>query len=163
MIIAVCGFMGAGKSSFLRMYPEVNSIDLDTFMSEKLDCKLGDFIRDNGWDKFRDYESESLELSLQSLGKEGLLSLGGGSLDREANRDFLHKYGAKILHLSVDFDEAMARIEGDENRPQLDKSREELLELYKTREDLFKKVSDFSLPSQADVWPTNWTVFKTFF
>lgn len=163
MIIAICGFMGAGKSAFLKMYPEVNSIDLDQFMSEKLGRELGDFIRDEGWDKFRDFESSSLELALDALGGEGILSLGGGSLDSEKNRVFLQKSQVKVLHLSVDFDEAMQRVEGDRNRPQLDKSREELLVLFTKREEIFKDVCDFSLPSQADVWPTNWTVLKTFF
>jgi len=163
VIIAVCGFMGAGKSTFLKMYPEVNSIDLDLFMSEKLGCELGDFIRTKGWEAFRDYESESLKMAIESLGDEGLISLGGGTLDRESNRELLRKYEVKVLHLSVDFDEAMLRIEGDENRPQLDKSREELLELFTKREKIFKETSNFSLPSQADLWPTNWTVFKTFF
>lgn len=60
MIIAICGFMGAGKTSFLKMYPEVNSIDLDQFMEEELGSDLGGYIRKNGWKNFREYESKSL-------------------------------------------------------------------------------------------------------
>ncbi len=163
MIIAICGFMGAGKTSFLKMYPEVNSIDLDKFMSEQLGQELGDFIRENGWEKFREFESKSLSTALDSIGEEGLLSLGGGSLDSLENRELLTKRDIKVLHLAVTFEEAMKRIEGDENRPQLDKSHEELLALFSQREKVFEKVQDCSLPSDSQVWPTNWTVLKSFF
>lgn len=163
MIIAICGFMGAGKSTLLQMYPEAFSIDLDKKIREGLSVELGEYIRDNGWESFREIESETLEASLKEMGNSGLIALGGGTLDQSENIELLKKYKVKILYISVDFETAMLRIQGDRNRPQLDKTKEELLALFEKREALFKKVCHLSLPSDAQQWPTNWTVFKTLF
>ena len=163
MIIAICGFMGAGKTSFLKMYPDVSSVDLDKFMEEELGSELGSYIRENGWKAFRDFESKSLIKALDSLGNTGLISLGGGTVDSSENREALVQKGVKVLHLEVSFEEAMERIEGDTNRPQLDKSLKELKELYLERKKVFTEAKGCSLPSDSSVWPTNWTVLKSLF
>ncbi|WP_417335503.1 shikimate kinase [Halobacteriovorax marinus] len=163
MIIAICGFMGAGKSTFLQAFSGVPIIDLDIAIRDEVGEDLGEYIRRSGWEKFRQLESLCLRQKVHTIGQEGLIALGGGSLEDEKNIEFLKESGVKILHLKVDFDEAMNRIAGDANRPQLDKSRDELEELYLKREKVFSKCCDLSLVSDVSSWPTSWTLLKTLF
>jgi shikimate kinase len=159
VIIAICGFMGSGKSTFLDQFPEVNSVDLDQQL-EQSHGALGDFIRSEGWDKFRDHESESLKEVVSSM-NEGLISLGGGTLDRPENIDFLKESKVKILFLEISFEDSMQRVQGDSNRPQLDKSEEELRDLFERREKIYRQASDFILKGDAEFWPTQWNLLKT--
>ncbi len=152
--------MGAGKSSFLKIYPEVTGIDLDLFIEGRIGA-LGDFIRKEGWHAFRDEESKSLRAALEQIGTNGILSLGGGTLDKKENLEFLKASGVKILYLEIDFETAMTRISGDENRPQLDKSREDLSELFTERASLFDQACDLKLTGTVEAWPTSWSLLKS--
>lgn len=160
VIIAICGFMGAGKSSFLNIYPEVSGIDLDKLIETRVG-DLGDYIRTSGWQSFREAESESLNVALHELTTNGLISLGGGTLDKEENIELLKKSGVKILYLEIDFDTAMSRISGDGNRPQLDKTQDELRELFEKRSKIFNDVCDFKLVGNVDSWPTSFALLKS--
>lgn len=159
MIIAICGFMGAGKSTFLTQFPEVDSFDLDGVIEDKVGV-LGDYIRTEGWESFRSLESKTLNDLLIDDG-DRLISLGGGALDRQENIDLLKSAKAKILFLELSFEECMVRIKGDNNRPQLDKSDKELEELFKKRELIYKDASDFILSGDGELWPTSWNLLKT--
>ena len=160
MIIAICGFMGAGKSSFLKQYPDVNSVDIDHSIELEVG-PIGEFIRDRGWGDFRELETKKIKESVKTDDSDLLISLGGGALDDQENIKFLKDAGVKILFIQQDFEVCLDRIEGDKNRPQLDKSREELHELFTKREKIFREASTFALKGNSEIWPTQWTVLKT--
>lgn len=160
MIIAICGFMGAGKSSFLKQYPEVDSVDTDLLIEGEVGA-IGDFVRANSWDEFRAKENLVIQNTINETSADLLISLGGGSLDSGINLKLLKKKGVKIIFLQQDFDVCLSRIQGDTNRPQLDRSEEELKSLFTIREEIFKNACDFVMRGDSQQWPTQWSLLKT--
>ncbi|WP_127714984.1 shikimate kinase [Halobacteriovorax sp. HLS] len=162
MIIAICGFMGTGKSSFLKQFPEIKSIDLDLYI-EQDKGSIAQLIRTEGFEVFRQIESKALKNAITQLSSGGLISLGGGSLDLMENIDLLKSLDVKILYLKNDFETCYTRIQGDQNRPQLDKSKSDLEELFNKRAKIFESVCDVALVGDNKLWPTDWTLLKVLF
>lgn len=160
MIIAICGFMGAGKSSILKQYPEIPSMDIDLLLESEVG-PLGEFIRKSGWEKFRLNESLMIKKCIDNASSDLLLSLGGGSLDDKETTKYLKENGVKIVFLQQDFEICLERIRGDKNRPQLDSPVEDLKKLFSKREEVFMEACDFILRGDSEVWPTQWTLLKT--
>jgi shikimate kinase len=160
VIIAICGFMGAGKSSFLKQYPEVDSIDIDQALETDIGA-LGEYIRKSGWGSFRSLEAQKILKTIEGCENDLLISLGGGALDDETNLKQLKTNNVKIIFLQQEFEICLERIKGDDNRPQLDKTEEELRALFAKREQIFKESSDFVLKGDSENWPTQWSLLKT--
>ena len=143
-IYLICGFMGSGKSFFLNKIKSwgLNTIDLDDQIFKKYGAgfsSLGEYIRNVGWECFRKVESNLLlELALRERKSSIFIALGGGALDCDKTRAFFkEKRNIELIWLNCGFDECINRIKSDENRPQLDKSYEELVELYASRVPYF--------------------------
>src|SRR5262245_12722008 len=90
--ILIAGFSGSGKTSLLRELSKTapsgwtNFDDLDQLILKnrgKGQKDLASLIQEAGWEQFRAWESEELDLWIKSPGK-GVLALGGGSLNQGA-------------------------------------------------------------------------------
>lgn len=147
MAFFICGFTGSGKTTLLRkleLDPSCKrAIDLDEYIfdlhGEEGDLNLGSYIRRVGFEKFRKIESDCIETLSHILDRNDVVALGGGSLENEENFNAIRANQHYLVWLNMSFDLCMKRVQGDENRPLLEKSRSELAEIYKRRSEVFKK------------------------
>jgi shikimate kinase len=147
MKILICGFMGSGKSHWLDTLKKKSSIsafqflDLDHEIAKSLNIKpslLGEWIKKYDWPAFRKLEQEMIASFLGEK-KDGVLSLGGGSLTENLIDRCKSNNKIKIVFLNTPFDVCFERITGDDNRPLAALEKEELRSLYETRFVLYGK------------------------
>ena len=106
-VIILIGYRGVGKSTIaseivktLSKEHEITKVSLD----EKLADRIGNlqaFIKENGWEAFRDQETlllKNLELSDQSY----VIDCGGGIVEREENISLLKKLG-KVFYIKPEW------------------------------------------------------------
>ena len=94
MIVSLCGFMGAGKSTIGKHLARITGypfIDLDHYIEERVDMSIPEFFKKEGEEAFRAEEFASLQEILDEYlsgedkkEKNLILSLGGGTVTREA-------------------------------------------------------------------------------
>lgn len=146
MAFFICGFTGSGKTTLLRKLSADPSckraIDLDDYILENFaepsERSLGDYIRRVGFDVFRDNEQLAIITLTQELEANDLVALGGGSLERAFNVERIKSYGHYLVWLNMDFELCLSRVRGDGNRPLLEKSEQELREIFEKRREVFK-------------------------
>ncbi|MDD0853954.1 shikimate kinase [Halobacteriovorax sp. GB3] len=153
----ICGFMGSGKTTLIeelkRDEKTGTCFDLDSLILDQLAPEfkgLGEYIRQAGWDSFRERESKALCDVLSSLGHRDIVALGGGTLEREENILKIQKSEHILVGLDTPFELCLRRIKGDRNRPMLDKRDEELREIYLKRCDQYKKSKILLKPEQIE-------------
>ena len=79
MIISLCGFMGAGKSTvgkFLSNYLGTDFIDLDNMLEKRFGCSISDYFAKNGEEPFRAEEYDALSEIFTESKKNLVLALG---------------------------------------------------------------------------------------
>ncbi len=98
-IIALCGFMGAGKTTVgknLARYLGYKFIDLDWYLEEKFGCSVAEFFSINGEAMFRAKELDALKEIILSYEKEDskglILALGGGALTNEYSSEIIKSH-----------------------------------------------------------------------
>lgn len=150
-ILFLCGFMGAGKSTIgqkLSDELEVPFMDLDDRIEERADQTIPEIFEESGEGNFRVIERRAL-LDLADE-YEGVVALGGGSLQNQQMLDHLKLKGL-LIFIETPISVILDRISGDENRPLLmddvgqPKDRESLAEeletLYKDRRPLYEQAA----------------------
>lgn len=143
MIIALCGFMGAGKTTIgKRVSKKVDFkyIDLDDYIVEKSGKSIAQIFDENGENEFRRIESDSLKEILDNE-KDVLISLGGGTLERDENVKVLKKC-AKIIYISVPFNVCYTRIRNTDRPLVKSLTESQLRDRYIARDKRFKEVAD---------------------
>lgn len=122
-------------------------VDTDHALVASVGMEIADYVEQNGWDAFRDRETETLEL----VAGEGVrvVGCGGGIVLREANRETL-KSGI-VLYLKTDPEELARRLMNDPNeaqRPSLTGKSivEEVREVLTERASLYEGCADIILP-----------------
>lgn len=155
MVVLICGFMAAGKTSVLSNFPQLETIDLDQYILENFPHyrNLADLINDKGMQGFRLIESQMLSSLLkEQSSKDRLIALGGGSLNTESLA--LIKKQGKLIWLKTPLEECLRRIAEQESknpvRPLAKLSNEELTELYSEREKYYSQ-ADFIGQNSAQV------------
>lgn len=158
MKIALCGFMGSGKSTLIgQLERDIVVADLDELIVDaiqKLSFKdIPSFVESEGWEKFRDIESEQLSKYIK-LHDSFVLALGGGAVTIE-NTAIMKAEGVTLLWLDVPFDECWSRIKDDANRPLVLKGRVENEKLYNERKKIYssagKKISPDAVKNLQDI------------
>lgn len=143
MIIALCGFMGAGKTTIgKRVSKKVNFkyIDLDDYIVEKCGMSIAQIFNEKGESEFRRIEADSLKEVLDSE-TNALISLGGGTLERDENVEAL-KGRAKIIYISVPFNVCYTRIRNTDRPLVKQLTESQLRDRYIARDKRFKEVAD---------------------
>lgn len=143
MIISLCGFMGCGKSrvgTSLSKLLNYRLIDLDNYIEEKYQMTISEIFKDKGQEGFRLMESIALEEILENtLDENIILSLGGGSLNKEENRSLI-KEKSHCFYLSANKNTLIRNLRNNQDkRPLLqgqdleeaiDKLLEERISIY---------------------------------
>lgn len=139
-MLALVGLPGSGKSTVGRQLArrlQLNFIDSDHAIEERLGCSIREYFEIEGEERFRDIETQVIDELVR--GEFGVISTGGGSVLRAANREVLRRY-AKVFYLRATPEEVFRRLKHDQNRPLL-QVKDPLLRLrdiYQIRDPLYR-------------------------
>lgn len=140
MTTFLIGFMGSGKTTIAQLLAE-DFIDMDYVIVERIGMPISTFFAEAGEGAFREIESQVLEELSQN---DGVIATGGGIVTSDDNRRILSNAEAEIIYLKSDFDTLYQQISMDTTnvRPLfIDKSREELQEIFETRAPLYEEIA----------------------
>lgn len=153
-VIILIGYRGVGKSTIaseivktLSKEHEITKVSLD----EKLADRIGNlqaFIKENGWEAFRDQETlllKNLELSDQSY----VIDCGGGIVEREENISLLKKLG-KVFYIKAGVKTIQERLQTTHARLSLSGKQsffDEIKNVLERRDPLYTKAADFIIES----------------
>lgn len=153
-VIILIGYRGVGKSTIaseivktLSKEHEITKVSLD----EKLADRIGNlqaFIKENGWEAFRDQETlllKNLELSDQSY----VIDCGGGIVEREENISLLKKLG-KVFYIKAGVETIQERLQTTHTRLSLSGKQsffDEIKNVLERRDPLYTKAADFIIES----------------
>jgi shikimate kinase len=141
------GLPGSGKSTVGRQLSrrlQLPFIDSDHAIEERLGCSIREYFEREGEDRFRDVEEEVIDTL--TLNHQGVLSTGGGSVLRPANRTNLKSRG-HVIYLKSSPDELFRRLRHDLNRPllQVPDPMKRLRDLFHVRDPLYRETAHFLL------------------
>ncbi len=143
--IALVGLPGSGKSTIGRQLARrlgLVSIDTDHVIEQRLGCSIREYFEREGEDSFRDVEESVIDDLTQT--HHGILSTGGGSVLRLANRGHLHAR-CQVVYLRSSPEEIFRRLRHDLLRPllQVDDPLTRLRDLYAIRDPLYRETAHF--------------------
>jgi shikimate kinase len=145
--VVLIGLPGSGKSSVGRQLArrlQLPFVDSDHVIEQRLGCSIREYFDREGEDAFRDVEQAVIDdLSLNHV---GVLSTGGGTVLRPANREHLHQRG-KVVYLRSSPEEVFRRLRHDVSRPLLQVSDplQRLRDLYAVRDPLYRETAHFTI------------------
>ena len=143
--IALIGLPGSGKSTIGRQLARrlgLVSIDTDHVIEQRLGCSIREYFEREGEASFRDVEQAVIDDVTQS--HDGIISTGGGSVLRLANREYLHSR-SHVVYLRSSPEEIFRRLRHDMQRPllQVDDPLTRLRDLYAIRDPLYRETAHF--------------------
>ena len=144
-MISLVGLPGSGKSTVGRQLArrlQLSFLDSDHVIEERLGCSIRDYFEREGEASFRDVEASVID-ELSRL-ESGVLSTGGGSVLRLANRQCLRERG-HVVYLRSSPEELFRRLRHDVNRPllQVPDPLGRLRDLYAQRDPLYRETAHF--------------------
>lgn len=143
--IALVGLPGSGKSTIGRQLARrlgLVSLDTDHVIEQRIGCSIREYFEREGEASFRDVEQTVIDDVTQS--HNGILSTGGGSVLRLANREHLHTR-CQVVYLRSSPEEIFRRLRHDMQRPllQVDDPLTRLRDLYAIRDPLYRETAHF--------------------
>ena len=160
MIISLCGFMGAGKSTvgkYLAQFLGYKFIDLDIYIEQKLGMSVSDFFSQNGEEAFRKEEFIALSEIVEEFYRTKsnlILALGGGTVTREACASIVREKTTGV-YLYCHKDELVRRLrKRTANRPLLQGKSDDELRIYiqnlmDAREGFYKSCAKYTISTQS--------------
>jgi shikimate kinase len=141
--VALVGLPGAGKSAVGRRLAQrlqLPFIDSDDLIERRIGCSIRDYFEREGEQSFRDLEQAVIaELAASP---HGIVSTGGGSVLREANRVEL-RTNFHVIYLRSSPEDLFRRLRHDVKRPLLQVADPlgRLHELYSARDPLYREAA----------------------
>ena len=152
-MIILIGLPGSGKSTVGRQLARklsANFVDSDHLIEQRLGCSIREYFEREGEVAFRDVEQAVIHDLLQTHSPEPqqltVLSTGGGSVLRDANRRILRESG-KVVYLRSSPEDIYRRLRNDKNRPllQVGDPMQRLRDLYEQRDPLYRETSHWQV------------------
>lgn len=143
--IALVGLPGSGKSTIGRQLARrlgLVFLDTDHVIEQRLGCSIREYFEREGESSFRDVEQAVIDEVTQT--HDGVISTGGGSVLRPANREHLHQR-SQVVYLRSSPEEIFRRLRHDTTRPllQVDDPLSRLRDLYAVRDPLYRETAHF--------------------
>jgi len=146
--IFLCGFMGAGKSSIGKaLAKELNwpFLDTDVLIEEEYGS-IPQIFAERGEGYFRQIEAELAQRL--AFTEKVVISTGGGFVLSEAVQEALKD--SCIIYLDVPFEACWGRIRNSDRPLVKTNSKEQLHQLYLKRQEVYRKVSRYSVENVGD-------------
>jgi len=148
-LIALIGFMGAGKTTVGRILAEelgYDFVDTDDLIVAGAGAPIADIFRREGEASFRRRETEALR-SLEQRSRT-VIAAGGGAPAQESNRAFFQSR-ARTFHLRVSMENARGRaqVPGAPARPLLSREETAVQQLFAYRRSIYE---DLGQPVETD-------------
>ncbi|MFA5126051.1 MAG: shikimate kinase [archaeon] len=152
MNLFLIGYRGTGKTTLGKIIASklnLDFIDLDELIVKNAGKSIPEIFAQEGEPKFREYETQALEEAC--LGKEKIVSCGGGIITKEGNINLLKKNGFVVL-LKANPETIFKRIYNDKNRPALTNKNplDEIKHMLKVRNDAYEKAKDFEINTDKE-------------
>ena len=114
MSIVLIGYRGSGKTTIGQKLADrlwQDLVDTDKLIVKKTGKSIKEIFEQEGEGRFRDIESEVVRevVKLQDV----VISMGGGAVLREENRQAIKDSGHKVIYLKCEPAELHKRIEAD--------------------------------------------------
>jgi shikimate kinase/shikimate 5-dehydrogenase len=142
--IALIGMSGAGKTTVGKLLAEKMNyefVDLDDQIEKIENKSISQIFADEGEEFFRQLETNMLNELINN--DKLVISTGGGIIINEKNREFLKNNFFNIF-LNVSIDEALERLQQNENRPLLlGNIKDKWQKLYNERLLLYYQTADY--------------------
>lgn len=145
--IYLVGFMGSGKTSVGQLlaknlgYP---FIDTDKMIVESENKDINAIFENEGENYFREKEAAILK---ETNALEGVISTGGGIIEREDNRLFLKEH--TVVFLSAEWSTIVERLADDNERPIWRDGSRDKERLYQKRLSLYQFVSTLTIDTDG--------------
>lgn len=165
MIVSLCGFMGAGKSTigkFLAKITGYDFIDLDLYIQQREHKSIPEIFSLEGEKGFRQKELLALQEIVNrytgDCAKNMILSLGGGTVTEKTCAELI-RTRTRCIYLYCTKEELARRLKRNTaQRPLLQgKSDSELIEhianLMNQREQIYKSCAHITISTQEDNLP----------
>ncbi|MCL2088838.1 MAG: shikimate kinase [Oscillospiraceae bacterium] len=147
--IYLYGFMGCGKSTIGKQLAKKLSrrfIDLDEYIVKTEGKSIPAIFAESGEGYFRELESQTIEeLSAQ---KNIVIATGGGAMVSLKNIKAA-KIGGSLIYLSVPFEVCYDRIKNSGNRPNANKEKSKVEELYNSRAPIYNQHADLVIDADC--------------
>ena len=152
---ALIGYRASGKTVVGMLLAEMlgfECVDADVVLVERAGCSIADIFANQGEEAFRDLESEVIDSITQR--KDVVLSLGGGAILRERNRELIVSRCSPVTWLQATVETIAARIDADavskSQRPNLTGKGgvEEIREVLKFRTPLYESCASLLLDTE---------------
>jgi shikimate kinase len=104
--------MGSGKTTVakeLALRLNCNTIDLDSYITDRTGRTPAEIIQDDGEAFFRGVETRTLRYVLENV-EAGVIALGGGTWTMEENRELIAQYDCQAVWLDAPFELCWKRI-----------------------------------------------------
>jgi shikimate kinase len=111
-IVALTGFMGAGKTKIGRALAELlgwEFVDLDHEIEIREKMPISDIFRHQGEPQFRQIETATLGRVLADVFSSTVIALGGGTFIQTANAELLREAVAQVVFLEPTVEEMLER------------------------------------------------------
>ncbi len=148
MSVVLIGYRGSGKTTVGRKLADrlwQPFVDVDERIVTAAGKSVKEIFEQDGEPAYRDRESAVLAdvIEIPSC----VIALGGGTLDREANRALLSRSGHRVIYLRCDPEELLRRVKADPqsaaHRPNLTNlggDIEEIRAVLDRREPIYRSV-----------------------
>ena len=143
--------MGAGKTTIgkiLAQHLKLDFADTDREIEERTGADIPWIFDVEGEEGFRNREVQVVEEMTER--SNILLATGGGVVLRSENRKVLASRGY-VIYLSASIEEQVKRTSKDNRRPLLQGEDSEVVlrELMKTRDSLYREISDYVIDTDG--------------
>lgn len=145
-MIAVTGFMGAGKSTVGRIVADrlgLPFLDADTVIEQRQDRTIRSLFESEGEAYFREAEHACVADLLR--GPDAVVALGGGAVEDARTRAVLA--ATTVVYLAVTYGQARSRVQDDLRRPML--ALGGLDAVYERRRSIYEQLATITVPTDG--------------
>ncbi|KZT54243.1 putative ARO1-Pentafunctional AROM polypeptide [Calocera cornea HHB12733] len=150
--VFLTGMRGAGKTFIGTLAAEAlgwKFTDADAVFESKHGMLVSEFVRDKGWEAFRESEKAVLDELLLTRDKKHIVSLGGGIVETPSAREALKNYAKSrgpVVHVLREIDEIVQYLGEETSRPAYGEAIEDV---FRRRQPWYAEVSSHEFISHT--------------